>query len=646
MKLSNHSFSVALVILSLLTILSPQAFSQQGAADGEWRSYGGGTGNTKYAPLDQIDVDNAAKLVVAWRWKTENLGPRADYNLQATPLMVDGVLYTTAGARRNVAAIDAATGETLWIYRIVEGRREGAATRKGSGRGVAYWTDGDEERIFFITRGFRLIALDATTGLPCPDFGDAGIVDLKEGLDRPVKGGIGSSSPPIVVNDVVVVGSSQPPFAVVKEMPPGHVRGYDPRTGERLWIFHTIPQAGEPGVETWERGSWKYTGNTGVWTLFSADEELGYVYLPTETPTNDYYGGHRLGDNLYADSLVCLEAKTGRRVWHYQLVHHGIFDYDLPAPPVLCDITVDGRAIKAVAQVTKQGFCFVFDRVTGEPVWPIEERAVPQSEVPGERTSPTQPFPTKPAPFERHGVTEDDVIDFTPELRAEALEILKQYRYGPVFSPPSLLDPGGTKGTILLPGSHGGANWPGAAFDPETGILYIPSTSVHNIIALAKADPARSNVTYRRSGPMHIKGPRGLPLFKPPWGRITAIDLSTGEHLWWVPNGVAPQWVRDHPALQGIDLSQTGQTGRTGLLVTKTLLFAGDGNGLFNFFKGSGGPMFRAYDKQTGDIVAEIELPAHQTGVPMTYMLKNKQYIVVAVGARGHPAELVALRLP
>ena len=646
MKSGNRRVNAALAVLSVSALLAPSASPQYGAVDGEWRSYGGDTGNTKYAPLDQIDRENVTDLEVVWRWKTENFGARPNFNFQATPLMVGGVLYTTAGARRDVVAIDAATGETLWMYRIVEPPRDGAATRKGSGRGVAYWSDGTDERILFITRGFRLIALDAKTGRPCPDFGEQGIVDLKEGLDRIVKGGVGSSSPPIVVGDVVVVGSTQPPFAAVKEMPPGHVRGYDPRTGERLWIFHTIPREGEVGVDTWEDDSWKYTGNTGVWTLLTADVELGYVYLAIETPTNDYYGGHRIGDNLFAESLVCLDAATGERIWHFQTVHHGIFDYDLPAAPILCDIAVDGRAIKAVAQITKQGFCFVFDRVTGEPVWPIEERAVPQTDVPGERTSPTQPFPTKPAPFEQQGVTVDDLIDFTPELRARALEILNQYRYGPLYSPASILEEDGTKGTLLVPGSQGGPNWPGAAFDPETGIIYIPSQNIPNVIALAEPDPARSNMDYIRTGPMAIHGPDGLPLFKPPWGHIVAIDLNTGEHIWSVANGVPPAYIRDHPELQGLDLSQAGQGGRAGPLVTKTLLFVGDGNGLFNPWPEAGGNMFRAYDKKTGEILAEIELPAHQTGVPMTYMLEDKQYIVVAVGAKEHPAELVALALP
>jgi len=645
---ASHQMRVTAPVMTamLVALVAFDARPQRGAANGEWPTYGGDTGNTRYAPLDQITAENVAELTIAWRWKTENFGPLPNFNLEATPLMVDGVLYTTAGTRRNVAAIDAGTGETLWMYRLEEPPRDGAATRKGSGRGVAYWADGDDKRILFITRGFRLVALDAKTGRPCPDFGEDGIVNLKFGLDRPVTGGVGSSSPPIIVGDIAVVGSTQPPFAAVKEMPPGHVRGYDVRTGERRWIFHTIPVEGEVGVETWENESWRYSGNTGVWTLLTADEELGYVYLPIETATHDYYGGHRLGDNLFAESLVCLDAATGERIWHFQTVHHGIFDYDIPAAPILCDITVDGRSIRAVAQVVKQGFVFVFDRATGEPVWPIEERPVPQSDIPGERSSPTQPFPTKPAPFSQQGVTVDDLIDFTPELRLRALEILGRYRFGPLYSPPSLLEENGTKGTFLMPGSQGGPNWPGAAFDPETGIIYIPSHNVPNIIALAKPDPARSNMDYTRTGPMAIHGPDGLPLFKPPYGHITAIDLNTGEHVWSKANGVPPAYIRDHPELKDVDLSQAGQGGRTGVLATKTLLFAGDGNGLYNPWPEAGGDMFRAYDKATGEVLAEIELPAHQTGVPMTYMHDDKQYIVVAVGKDDHPAELVALKLP
>jgi len=646
-------FSTCWVLFTGAMLASP-AFSQQGTTNGEWPSYGGGLGSTRYAPLDQIDRENVSELEIAWRWEARNLGPRPDYNFRATPIMMNGVLYTTAGSRRAAVAIDPATGETLWIYRFDEGERGSSAPRKTSGRGVSYWSDGEDERLFFITPSHFMIALNAKTGRPYPDFGRDGIVDLKEGLDRPLdpmKAPIGSSTPGIVVGDVIVVGAALPAGGVppTKEMPAGHIRGYDVRTGERLWIFHTIPLPGELGHDTWEGDSWKFTGNASVWTSMSADPELGYVYLPTEAPTGDYYGGHRHGDNLFSQSLVCLDAKTGERIWHFQTVHHGIWDYDLPAAPVLADITVDGEAIPAVAQITKSGFTFVFDRKTGEPVWPIEERPVPQTDVPGEKTAPTQPFPTKPAPFERQGVTEDDLIDFTPELKAEALEIAATYTLGPLFTPPTLVTETNktNKGTLNLPGSQGGGNWQGAAFDPESGYLYVSSSTEPTPVGLVHA-PKLSNMNYVRGRRLRLPkggGPQGLPLIKPPWGRITAIDLNTGEHVWMVPNGEAPDYVREHPALAGIDLPRTGRPERVGMLVTKTLLFAGEGGGLFGMF-GGGGPMFRAYDKRTGAIVSELELPAHQTGVPMTYLLDGVQYIVVAVGAKEHPAELVALRLP
>ncbi len=639
----------SLILTSLL--LSTAAEAQRGTAKGEWHYYGGDLGSTRYAPLDQIDRTNAGKLEIAWRWEARNLGPRPDYNFRATPIMVGGVLYTTAGSRRSAVAIDASTGETLWIYRFDEGERGKTAPRQTSGRGVSYWTDGTEERIIFLTPAYFMIALDAKTGRPFPDFGRDGVVDLKEDLDRPVdllKDAIGSSSPAIIVGDVIVMGAAlpsggQPP---TKEMPPAHVRGYDVRTGKRLWIFHTIPEPGEFGNETWENDSWRYTGNTGVWTTFSADADLGYVYLPTEDPTGDYYGGHRHGNNLFGQSIVCLDARTGKRIWHYQIVHHDIWDYDLPSAPVLADIRVDGREIAAVAVPTKQGFVYVFDRRTGEPVWPIEERPVIQTDVPGERTSPTQPFPTKPAPFDRQGVSEDDLIDFTPDLKKEALEIASTYRLGPLFNPPSLVTET-KKGTLSLPGSQGGANWPGAAFDPETGILYVGSSTDAAVLGLVK-EPKTSNMDYIQGRRLKLPeggGPQGLPLFKPPWGRITAIDLNTGEHVFMIPNGDPPDYVMSHPALAGVTLPRTGRPERAGLLVTKTLLFAGEGGGLFGMY-GGGGRMLRAHDKKSGEILAEIELPANQTGVPMTYMLDGVQYIVVAVGASDHPAELVALRLP
>ncbi len=651
------------VILAILLGTTVAAPAQQGAREGEWRYYGADSGSTKYSTLDQIDRDNVADLEIAWRWRSDNFGPRLDFNYQATPLMVGGVLYTSAGWRRNVVAIDGVTGETLWMYRLDEAERgEVAPVRASSGRGVAYWTDGqDDARIIHVTRGYHLVALSAATGLPVPGFGDAGVVDLYDGLydglDRPLveNGQIGLNSPALVIGDVIVVGAALRATAPAPEFPAGFVRGFDARTGEQLWIFHTIPQAGEFGNDTWENDSWRYSGNTGVWAPMSADHELGYVYLPVETPTNDLYGGHRPGDNLFAESLVCLDARTGERVWHYQFIHHGIWDYDIPTAPTLVDITVDGREIKAVAQVTKQAFTYVFDRVTGEPVWPIEERPVPASTVPGEQAAATQPFPTRPAPFDRQGVSGDDLLDFTPELNAEARRIAGEYQLGGIYTPPILAGQDGRRALLMLPQMTGGANWQGGAVDADTGILYVASATNPTAAGLVN-NPDRSTMDYVGGGPGRRGpgaqqgcgeiGPLGLPLIKPPWGRITAIDLNTGDHLWMIPNGDTPDCVKDHPALSGLDIPRTGKPERSGILVTKTLVFAGEGGGLFATPTWAGGPMFHAYDKQTGETIWEFELPKRQSGVPMTYMVDGKQYIAMAMSARGEPAELVALTLP
>jgi quinoprotein glucose dehydrogenase len=535
-------------------------------------------------------------------------------------------------------AVDAVTGETLWMYRLDEGERFTHAVRYNN-RGLAYWTDGQgDERILLISPGYHLIALNAKDGRPAAGFGNDGVVELLDGLDRTnIKPGvIGATSPPIIVRDVVVVGAAlgvgaAPPS---KENVPGYVRGYDVHTGKLLWTFHTIAQPGEFGNDTWEDGSWKYTGNTAVWAPMSADPELGYVYLPVEMPTGDVYGGHRHGNNLFGDSLVCLDARTGKRIWHFQHVHHDMWDWDNPAAPVLLDINVNGKPIQAVAQVTKQAFVFVYDRVTGQPVWPIEEHPVPQSDVPGEKSSPTQPFPTKPAPFDLQGVTTNDLADFTPEIKAEALKIAEQYKLGPIFTPPIVYDSGGKQGTLQVPGAGGGANWQGAAADPETGMLYIPSVTTPYLSALVH-DPKRSDMRYiARGGLGGIGKPMGLPLLKPPYGRITAIDLNTGDHVWMIPNGETPENIKNNPALKGIDTSNFGGPNRAPLLVTKTLLFAG------------GGMLFRAIDKKTGKVVSEIKLPANDTGGPMTYMANGRQYIVVAVGSRDTPAELLAFTLP
>jgi quinoprotein glucose dehydrogenase len=634
---------------------------------GEWWYYGSDLASTKYSPLDQINRDTVKTLRVAWRWKTENFGAAPEYNLEATPLMVKGVLYSTAGTRRDVVAIDAATGETLWIYRYDGGERGRLGPRQNH-RGVAYWTDGNEDRILFVTPGYQLIALNAKNGQPITAFGAGGVVDLYEGFDQavPPNGQIGSSSPPIIVGDVAVVGAALTPVNKTKQNVAAHIRGYDVRTGKRLWIFHTIPRPGEFGNDTWESDSWSYTGNTGVWTVMSADPELGYVYLPIETPTNDFYGGHRPGNNLFAESLVCLDARTGKRVWHYQLVHHGIWDYDTVAPPILLDINVGGQRIKAVAQVTKQAFAYVFDRVTGKPVWPIEERPVPQSDVPGEKTSPTQPFPTKPAAFDRQGVSLDDLIDFTPELKAEAREMATQYKLGPLFTPPIVAGAGGLRGLLMLPAATGGANWQGGAADPETGVLYVSSGTMISSLSLVH-DPQRSEMDYisgvgapppgarPRSEaapavpagprPPSMLGPQGLPFTKPPYGRITAIDLNSGDHLWMVPNGDTPDWIKNHPALKGVNVPRTGRYEHVGLLVTKSLLFAGEGSGLFASAPGSGGPLLRALDKKTGETIFEFKLPANQSGIPMTYSAGGRQFLVVPAGAVGMPGEFVALTI-
>jgi quinoprotein glucose dehydrogenase len=662
---------LTLLVLSIVLTV-PLGEAQHGATNGEWRFYGGDAGTTKYSPLDQINASNVKELKIVWQWKSQNFGKRPDFNWEVTPLMAGGVLYFTAGVRRDAVAVDAATGETLWMYRLDEGPR-GAVVARTVNRGLAYWSDGKgDDRILLISPGYQLIALNAKNGQPIPGFGNNGIIDLTEGLDRPVvkPGQIGASSPAIVIRDTVVVGAAllTGTAPVSKENVPGYIRGFDVRTGKKLWTFRTIPRPGEFGNETWEKDSWTYTGNTGAWAPLSGDEERGYVYIPVEMPTGDFYGGNRPGNSLFSDSLVCLDVRTGKRIWHFQLVHHDIWDWDVAAPPILLDITVNGKKIPAIAQVTKQAFTYVFDRVTGKPVWPIEERPVPQSDVPGEKTSPTQPFPTRPAAFDRQGTSLDDLIDFTPALKEEAIKIASQYKLGPLYTPPIVRDTNGKTATLLLPAHVGGANWTGGAVDPETGILYVSSVTNQDPLAVSVADPKRSDMGYvggrgggrggaaaapLEDGDQSVRptartniGPQGLPLIKPPWGRITAIDLNTGDRIWMIANGDAPDYVKKHPALQGIDLSNTGRPSRSPLMVTKTLLFGADGNNLWASPAGAGGNMFRAIDKKTGKVIHEMALPAMATGVPMTYMVNDRQFIVVAVGAAGVPAELIALALP
>lgn len=633
-----------LMVLTMGLMSSLSATAQYGAPKGEWHTWGGDAGFTRYSDLDQIDKSNAGKLQVVWRWRSLPLGDRPDSNLKATPLMVDGVLYTPTGLHQ-AAAIDPSTGETLWLF-TPEPADLGGRNPALSSRALAYWTDGKQKRLFHNTLDGRLISIDAGTGKADPAFGAKGSVYLKENLsDQPVPF-VGSSSPPTVVGDVVVAQVVTHITSPNKESPPGHIRGYDVRSGKLLWTFHTIPQEGEFGNETWENESWRYSGNTGVWSMMSADLETGYIYLPVEAATHDFYGGHRLGDNLFSESIVCLDAKTGKRIWHFQIVHHGLWDYDPPAAPILNDIVVDGKTIKAVTLLTKQGMSFVFDRITGEPVWPIEERPVPKSTVPGERASPTQPFPSKPTPYEPIGFDEDHLIDFTPELHKEALAIASQFVRGPMYTPPSLVEEGGTQGTWVNPGYGGGSNWNGAAFDPHTKQMFVPTRNNPMIARLTKADSKLTNWDYIRATTMSAPRVRGLPIARPPWSKVTATDMNRGEHQWWRSIGPAPEEVRQHPDLQGLDLDFDNMgypNVRPSPLATRTLLFMAESG---NLSGDPGGKMFRAYDKRNGATVAEIELPAKASGAPMTYLHKGRQYIVIAVATQEHPAELVALALP
>ena len=659
--------------------------AQTGAKSSEWPTYGGDLGHTRYSPADQINAQNFSKLEIAWRFKTDNLGPRPETQFESTPLMVNGVLYSTGGTRRAVVALDAATGELLWTHSEREGPRGTVAPRQLSGRGLAYWSNGSEERILYVTPGYQLVALDAKTGQLIRSFGNEGLVDLKLENDQnidPMSGEIGLHATPIVARDVVIVGAAHktganPPS---RKNVKGYVRGFDVRTGKRLWIFHTIPVGNEFGNDSWENNSNEYTGNAGVWGQISVDPELGLVYLPVELPTGDYYGGERPGNGLFGESLVAVDLTTGQRKWHYQLVHHGIWDMDIPCAPILADIVVNGRAIKAVAQPTKQAVLYVFDRTNGVPVWPIEERSVEKGDVPGEWYSPTQPFPTKPPAYDRNGVSVNDLIDFTPELRAEAMRVVSRYKMGPIFTPPVVSKLEGPLATLTLGTSSGGTNWPGGSYDPETHILYVSSQSqitaqglvpppagfsdmryVQGLATTGARLTGGSGATAGADGPATPGAPapavsasaansssldvRGLPLVKPPYGRITAIDLNRGDIAWQVAHGETPDAVRDNPALKGLNIPRTGRTGSVGTLVTKTLVIAGE-SGFFTTTSGQRGAMLRAYDKATGKEVGAVYMPAPQSGSPMTYILNGQQYLVIAISGGTYTGELLAFRLP
>ncbi|MBL8137859.1 MAG: pyrroloquinoline quinone-dependent dehydrogenase [Acidobacteria bacterium] len=665
---------------ALLLLAFSAVPATQDQAAGEWPTYGGDLASRKYSPLAQITGANVGTLRVAWRAPSPDgqlslvmpgggtwSGPPAAIfaelqrrdperwrdneppnitNYKATPLMVDGLLYVNTPTSVG-AAYDAASGRLRWTY-DPKSYEAGTTTMslRWNQRGVAYWREGDDARVLWGTGDGYLVAVDAKTGQPVPGFGDGGRVDLMQGLPRATRGArdylnaltYSVQSPPIVVGDVVVTPASISSLVKDREQIPGWIRGHDVRTGKLLWTFHTVPQPGEPGHESWGGDAWRDAGKVTVWTAMSADAELGYLYVPTNTTAPDFYGGHRPGNNLYAESLLCLDVRSGRRVWSFQTVHHGLWDYDNPAAPNLLDITVDGRRIKAVAQVTKQGFVYTFDRVTGEPVWPIVERPVPPSDVPGERASATQPFPTKPAAFEYQGVSVDELADFTPAIREQAAAAITSFRTGPLFTPPSLV------GTIVRPGSVGGANWGGAAVDPETGMLYVPSRNGFSVSTLAAPAPAlKSNLQFMQAPGRNPRMPDGLPLFKPPYSRMTAIDMNTGAHRWMKPAGRGER-IRALPALAGLDLPDLGGDSTfSGPLLTKTALFYALTTG-----GATGGPRLVAWDKASGRELGSADLPGNAIGTPMTYQIGGRQYIALTVQGAGRNAvpELVALSMP
>ena len=633
--------------------LAASLAAQQGARNGEWRVYGGDEGSTRYSPLDQINRDNIKDLRVVWTWKSDSLVPNPQAGSETTPIMVNGVLYFTMDQKRFVVAADAGTGETIWVYRPDEGERFTQAPRKVH-RGVSYWTDGmGDERIIMATPGFHLVSLNAKTGVPIPGFGKNGMVDLFAELDLRANenplGRIGNSSPVVISNDTIVVGPALRPGGgrQDKSNVKGDVMAFDVRTGRKKWVFHTIPRKGEAGYETWLNGSADYTGNAGVWGPFSADPELGYVYLNVESATNDVYGGHRPGNNLYSDSLVCLDIRTGKMIWYYQLVHHDIWDYDMPPHPILINITVDGKPVRAVVQLTKQAFAYVFDRVTGRPVWPIDERPVPQTDVKGEWTAPTQPFPSKPPAFDVQGITPDELINFTPALRAAALQALEGFKYGPIYTPPPMVSPPGSpnpvRPLIQVPGLGGGANWQSGASDPETGFVYVGSATNPGGNGLLAQTPNETQADYSLSGGGPTL-PNGLRLLKPPYGRITGYDMNRGVIAFQIPNGGTPPNIRAQFEAAGLsNIPPTGSPSQAHLLVTRNFLFATEGS--------NGQAILHAYDKRTGAGIWEAPMPnataagntGRATGIPMTYMHQGRQYVVhAAQGPPGGGAQLVA----
>jgi len=704
LRVSVLAVGVGVVWAALAPRVSTQAPGFPSLKNGDWFHYTADMHGSRYSPLDQINADNFNKLEVAWRFKTDNFGTFPEYKLEGTPLAIRGTLYTTAGTRRDVIALDGRTGEIVWVHSMREGKRAAIAPRQLSGRGVSYWTDGrGDERIVYVTTGYRLVELNAKTGAPVQSFGKDGIVDLKVGAVKGKgeqidleTGEIGVHSTPAIVKDTIIVGSAMREGATVPthNNTKGLVRAFDARTGKLLWTFNTIPRPGEFGSETWENESWAINGNTGVWTQITADEEAGLVYLPVETPTSDYYGGHRPGNNLFAESLVCVDLKTGQRKWHFQFTHHPIWNFDMSSAPLIADVTVNGRPRKVVAVPSKQGWLYVFDRITGEPVWPIVEKPVPQSDVPGEKTSPTQPHPPDSLRYGRNAFKNpDDLIDFTPELRQAAIERSKFYKWADTPFAPSIL--GNVNGPLYGAITVGTAtNWPGGGYDPETHLAFAPAGNMPGIRTVVEPPPGFSDIRYvsgiageafrevlgpgdccaadsprtaqraaearqQATAPAPTTPPppgggaggglnvQGLPMFKPPYGLIAAIDLDKGAVKWQTPHGDTPDAVRNHPALRGKNIPKTGQAGTSGvgLMVTKTVVVMGDPQ-VTTTPEHPRGAMLRAYNKMTGEQVGAIWMPAAQSGSPMTYANGGKQYIIVAVSGGSYSGEYLAFSLP
>jgi quinoprotein glucose dehydrogenase len=689
---------LTLAIAGTLSTLSGQTSGQPSTSKGEWPYYTADIRGSRYSPLDQINASNFSKLTVAWRFKTDNLGPFPEFKLEGTPLMINGVLYTTGGTRRAVMALEAKTGEVIWVHSLREGKRAAVSPRQLSGRGVAYWTDGrGEERILYVSTGYRLVSLNAKTGALVESFGTKGIVDLKAGVVKgrgtPIDletGEIGIHSTPIISGDIAIVGSAMREGATVEthDNTKGLVRAFDVRTGKQVWQFDTIPRPGSFGNDTWLNESWATNGNVGVWTQITVDEELGLVYLPVETPSSDYYGGHRPGNNLFAESLVCVDLKTGQRKWHFQFVHHPIWNFDMSSAPLLADVTIDGKPRKVVAVPSKQAWMYVFDRVTGQPVWPIEEKPVPAGDVPGEWYAPTQPHPPAKLQYARNFLNvPDDVIDFTPEMRAEGLERIKRYKWAATPFVPSVA--GNVNSGLLGAITSGTAtNWPGGAYDPELHLAFAPAGNVPGTRSIVEppkefsdiryvsgiagqpfrevlgpgdccaadsprtAERAREAMAPAPATPAPAPAPtglnvQGLPIVKPPYGLLAAINLDRGEVAWQTPHGDTPDNIRNHPALRGMNIGKTGQPGTSGvgILVTKTLVIMGDPQVTTTPTRPRGA-MLRAYDKKTGQQVGEIWMPAPQSGSPMTYRVDGKQYIVVAVSGGNYSGEYLAFSLP